>query len=136
MLSVRLKLLPHPGASRDGDGDGGSDGANKVPQNTWAVCRLKRAESDDFMAWWGGLHACLTGHCELRRASSPSQDTLALRAGRDDASVVSLLTTSPWRQASLHAGSSLERGYMHRVTQRWPANPGFEQSRESNPTDI
>ena len=128
MLSARPTLMTPSGASRGGDGDG----VNKGPQNMWArQSQVKRCHG-----LVGGAAPMPHRTCGLRRASSRSQDTLALRVGRDYASVVSLLTTSPWRQASLHTGSSLERDYMHRGAQRWPANIGFKQSRESNPTDI
>ena len=79
---------------------------SKILQNTWTP----QSRSGWFQGLLGGCctHAS-TGHACSAERQVHLKDPVALRAGRDDASAASLLTTPPlpWHQASLHAASSL-----------------------------
>ena len=88
---------------------------------------VKELQTDDgteiefWVTFWNchrfGNWCVESGHLKQRGSNAEvesSLKTLALRAGADHAFVVSLLTTSPQRQASLRVGSSLGRDYMQR----------------------
>ena len=129
---MRCPLLHPPGASRDGDGHG----LSTFPQNKF--CRLRRAEWNCVMAWWGRLHACLTGHACF------AEGQVHLKTPWHYGRVQRVVIIPPWCRYPPHLLSTklawVQVLAWREITCTGGPNDGLpkhaKKSRESNPTDI